>query len=49
MAHLLTCIRFENKKSVKEKLLLCEPLLGRATSNEIFEKLYHFTNITVIE
>jgi hypothetical protein len=38
MAHLLTFIRFEDKESVKEELLFCEPLLGRTTSDNIFLK-----------
>jgi hypothetical protein len=39
MDHLLTFIRFEDEESVKEELLFCEPLLGRATSNYVFKKI----------
>jgi hypothetical protein len=44
-AHLLTFIRFEEEESVKQELLFCEPLLGRATSNDIFKKLVQFMKI----
>jgi hypothetical protein len=49
MAHLLTFIRFEDKESVKEELLFCEPMLGRTTSNYIFKKLDQFMKVHGIE
>jgi hypothetical protein len=49
IAHLLTFIRLENEKSVKEELSFCKPFLGCTTSNDIFKKLNQFMKVHGIE
>jgi hypothetical protein len=47
--HLVTVIRFGNEDSVKKEVLFCEPLIGRATSNDILKQLHQFMKVHDIE